>query len=1541
VLVEVLVFLLVLAGMAVSATACEGVHGPELTTLSTKLSGEGKEGETITVLEGSKVKDKATLKGKDASTATGKVIYKVYSNSECKTLVTTAGEVTVSGESVPASNEEELEGGASYYWQAHYTGDSKNAESTSECTEMSTVKAKTSLSTKLSGESKEGEELIVLEGSKVKDKVTLTGTKSSTATGKVTYKVYSDKECKTLVKEAGGVTVSSGSAPASSEEELEAGKTYYWQAHYEGDSLHQESTSSCSNEVLNVKAKTTLTTTLSGESKEGTELTVLEGSKVKDKATVEGTNSSTAEGIVLYKVYSDKECKDLVAEAGKKSVSSGAATASNEEELEAGKTYYWQAHYEGDSLHQESTSSCSNEVLNVKAKTTLTTTLSGESKEGTELTVLEGTKAKDDAVLGGPNSSTAGGKVTYKVYSDKECKDLVAEAGEVTVGLGSVPGSGEEELAGGKFYYWQATYEGDSLHQKAKSSCGSEVLAVKAKMTISTSLLDEGSSGETLTSNEDLSVNDTATLSGPTSSEAAGTVTYMVYSDKECKDLVAEAGNESVMAGSALPSTEETLPAGGYYWQATYSGDALHQSSSSICGAEIDTVKATLALSTSLSGEGQASNKIAVVEGTSVIDQATLTGEDGASAGGTVTYDVYSDADCETLVAKAGEVTVTSGSVPASKEETLAPGTYYWQATYSGDSHNAASGTACGEEISEVNAATSLTTSLSGGGHEGETISVSEGTGVADTATLAGAKSSKATGNIEYNVYSDSACKDLVTDAGEVTVTSGSVPASKEETLAPGTYYWQATYSGDTSNHSSQSTCGDEVAIVKGATTLNTSLSGGGNSGDAISVQEGEGISDQASLSGSSASTAGGTIKYDVYSDKECKTLVAEAGEVTVSSGSIPRSNEEKLGAGTYYWQVHYSGDLKNENSGSVCGEEASVVRKTLLTTSLSGEGRSGGKIDIIDGAVHDTATLTGENAFMATGTVKYDVYSDKDCEHLVAEAGEVTVAAGLVPASEEEKLLAGTYYWQATYSGDLHNEGSTTPCGEEIAVIGPTPPIVEQVNFTNNMPVIIDNQHNEVPESLEAIEEYSGHNDVEWEYSPSDSELIKSWPLAYAKEATPDIRARFELPASAKQMILEKRVEGKPTIMGETILDGEAITFTKEFASVEELETQVKKHESYIEIGEAPGESPIAASKALPPRVGYEEMVIKWAWTIKTSGAPSAMTQSLGESNNELYLTFAEPAVTPCRSVTEVESVTFPEAEEVEGETEKVISPCTPIYFSSLYLSVTSVEQVRPTEAEIITDVWKRFSNKQLLPVGQRLNFPPIAVPTIRMPRWMRGRGSFGPPIIFKYYSPVPANETAQALGPWADGGWRVLGGCTTLYAMLEEGNGRCGTFAAWLLTLFQDQRVPANIVHLDVNFGPGAPACSPTEQEVCVMLVKDWKFSPAGTSGSLTFPFTSAEVTDELGIAGQGVENPPPFFWDHAIVRAGGGPGGTPRQLFDPSYGTGPIGGPGDTPATRLKAYQNAAISGFCRPTLRAHFQLPSQCVPAGAITRLAVIP
>jgi lysophospholipase L1-like esterase len=831
---QLLAFVVALGAFAVSATACEGGGGggKELTSLSTSLSGGGKEGESISVVEGTKVKDKATLTGKNASKATGKVTYSIYSESGCKTLVKSAGEVTVSGESVPASSEEELEAAKTYYWRAHYGGDENNDESTSPCTEVLTVQANTSLATKLSGESKEGEELTVQEGSKVKDTATLSGTNSSTATGKVKYAVYSEKECKTLVKEAGEVTVTSGSVPASTEEELEGGKTYYWQAVYKGDALHKESTSTCGKEILNVKAKTTLATTLSGEGKEGTTIEVLEGAKVIDKAALTGINSSIAGGKVTYRVYSEKECKTLAAEAGEKTVTSGNVPTSNEEELKAG-TYYWQASYGGDSLHQESKSPC-NEVLTVRTATalttSLTTSLSGEGKEGATITVLEESAIKDKATLSGTNASKAGGTVTYSVYADSECIELAAEAGTVTVTAGVVPASGEEKLPPGT-YYWQAVYSGDSLNRGSTSACGSETAVVTPK--ISTSLSGEGQSGEELEVTEETAVKDTVTLYGEHASTATGTVKYAVYSDKECKTLVTKAGEVTVTAGSVPASNEEKLKAGTYYWQAAYSGDEHNPAATSICGSEVDLVQTSTSLATSLSGESKSGKEIEVKEGTAAKDSATLSGTNASTATGYVKYAVYSDSECKELVAEAGDVAVTSGTIPESSEETLPFGTYYWQAVYSGDGSNHGSTSACGSEKSVVTSP--VTTSLSGESKSGAELEVEETASVKDSATLHGEHVSTATGTVKYAIYSDSECSHLVKEAGEVTVVGGSVPASNEEKLSAGTYYWQASYSGDKEIPAAKSTCGTEVVVVKPANPQYAAL------GDSFSSGEGAG----------------------------------------------------------------------------------------------------------------------------------------------------------------------------------------------------------------------------------------------------------------------------------------------------------------------------------------------------------------------------------------------------------------------------------------------------------------------------------------------------------------------------------------------------------------------------------------------------------------------------------------------------------------------------------------------------------------------------
>ncbi len=104
-------------------------------------------------------------------------------------------------------------------------------------------------------------------------------------------------------------------------------------------------------------------------------------------------------------------------------------------------------------------------------------------------------------------------------------------------------------------------------------------------------------------------------------------------------------------------------------------------------------------------------------------------------------------------------------------------------------------------------ASPSITTALSSSaGNDGATVH--------DSATLSGA-TADAGGTVTYSVYSDSSCTSKVADAGTVTVENGAVPNSNEVTFNnPGTYYWQAGYSGDSNNNATTSTCSDEQLVI-------------------------------------------------------------------------------------------------------------------------------------------------------------------------------------------------------------------------------------------------------------------------------------------------------------------------------------------------------------------------------------------------------------------------------------------------------------------------------------------------------------------------------------------------------------------------------------------------------------------------------------------------------------------------------------------------------------------------------------------------------
>jgi hypothetical protein len=512
---------------------------------------------------------------------------------------------------------------------------------------------------------------------------------------------------------------------------------------------------------------------------------------------------------------------------------------------------------------------------------------------------------------------------------------------------------------------------------------------------------------------------DSATLSGA-SQNAGGTVTYTVYSDNACTTSVASGGTKTVTNGVVPNSNDVTFNTSGtFYWQASYSGDSINQPAKSACTSEILTVgKASPSIATTLSATS-------VAIGTAVHDSSTLTGA-SATAGGTVTYTVYSDSACSLNAQSAGTKTVTNGVVPDSNAITFnSAGTFYWQAVYSGDTNNNGATSTCTSEIVTVNPnqPTIATTLSATSGNIGDSVH--------DSATLSGA-TSNAGGTVTYRVYSDSACSLNARDAGTKTVTNGSVPDSNAlQFNSAGTSYWQAVYSGDNNNTSATSPCQSEVLVIgKNSPSIATTLS-------TTETSIGANVHDSAKLSGAS-SDAGGNVSYTAYSDSACSLNAQAAGTKTVTNGGVPDSNDISFGAaGTYYWQAVYSGDANNNGVTSVCTSEIVVIDKNSpsIATTLSATSGS------IGDSVHDSAALTGATS-NAGGTVTYTVYSDNACLLGARDAGTKAVTNGVVTDSNALQFnSSGTFYWQAVYSGDANNNGTASACQSEVLVIGKNSP--------------------------------------------------------------------------------------------------------------------------------------------------------------------------------------------------------------------------------------------------------------------------------------------------------------------------------------------------------------------------------------------------------------------------------------------------------------------------------------------------------------------
>ena len=1021
---------------------------------------------------GGSVYDTAQLSGVSAD-AGGTMTYAVYDNASCSSdnggMVATLGPVAVTDGDVADSPPWTPTGTAgTYYFVASYSGDADNSPTVSGCAaDPITVSPQTpTIVSQLSATS-------TTFGQTVRDTAVLVGA-SANAGGTVTYDVFDNPDCATsgLLAPLAPVTVIGAHVPDSPGWTPTLSGTYYFVASYSGDDNNSAASSSCAAEPITVSANVptpspepttaapsgsttqpppappaapaapvptvptspssptppptvspstpTISTTLSASS-------VAVGGSDYDTAVLSGA-STDAVGSVSYAVYDNSTCIStfggLVATLGPVTVTNGAVPASADwTATGTAGTYYFVASYSGDADDDAAASGCAAEPITVMQDTpTISTQLSSTS-------VAFGATAFDTALLTGTGAG-AGGSVTYSVYDNAACASggggLLATLGPFTVTNGSVPNSSDWTASGAPgTYYFVASYSGDANDASATGGCGAEPITVTQDApSISTQL-----SATTVAMGG--TVHDSAAMVG-SSATAGGTVTYSVYGSSNCTTLLGTLGPVTVTNGSVLSSPDWTATgtAGTDYFVASYSGDTDNASATSGCATEPITV------SQDQPGVTAAVSSPSVVIGATVYGTATLSGST-ATAGGTVSYSVYGNANCSGLITLLGPVTVTNGTVPDSPDWTaIGPAqTNYFVASYSGDSNNASASSGCATDPVVVNANVPTVTT------QASAPSVSIGGAVYDTATLSGSTPS-AGGTMTYSIYSSANCSGLISALGVVTVTNGSAPGSPDwSAVGPtGTVYFVASYSGDLNNASAVSGCAaDPVSVNQNAPSISTSLS-------ATTVGIGGSVDDTATLAGSGAS-AGGTVTYDVYSGASCAGLVATLGPVTVTNGVVPNSPDwTPTNAGTDYFVASYSGDANNAPSESGCAAEAVTVSPNAPTVST----QLSLTTVTLGGTVYDAATLAGATT-SAGGTVTYRVYSGATCSGLITTLGPLTVTNGSVPNSPTwTATSAGTYYFVASYSGDANNTAAVSGCGAEPILVTTTSVIAGSLAIDN-----------------------------------------------------------------------------------------------------------------------------------------------------------------------------------------------------------------------------------------------------------------------------------------------------------------------------------------------------------------------------------------------------------------------------------------------------------------------------------------------------------
>jgi YVTN family beta-propeller protein len=434
------------------------------------------------------------------------------------------------------------------------------------------------------------------------------------------------------------------------------------------------------------------------------------------------------------------------------------------------------------------TVSCNgSSAAQLSKQVTVTAATPGIGTQQQPASATVGSSIADRAIVSGGDSPA--GTVTFRLFNNPNGTGTPLFTDTEPLSGATATSKGYTATATGDDY-WVATYNGDSNNNPVSSGTAGEPVTVSAATpTIST---HQQPTSATVGN----SIADKATVSG--GSNPAGTVTFRLFNNPHSTGTPLFTDTEPLSGATAISKGYTATATGTDYWVATYNGNSNNHPVSSGTGGEPVTISP--AAPTIGTHEQPASTTV----GGSIADEAIVSG--GHSPAGTVTFRLFNNPHGTGTPLFSNTEPLHDRSATSKRYTPTASGTYYWVATYNGDSNNHPVSSGHADEPVRISPA-ALTIST----HQ-QPASALVGGSIADEATVSGGHNPA--GTVSFRLFNNPHGTGTPLFTNTEPLHDRTATSKRYTPTATGTYYWVATYNGDSNNHPVSSGHADEPVSI-------------------------------------------------------------------------------------------------------------------------------------------------------------------------------------------------------------------------------------------------------------------------------------------------------------------------------------------------------------------------------------------------------------------------------------------------------------------------------------------------------------------------------------------------------------------------------------------------------------------------------------------------------------------------------------------------------------------------------------------------------